>query len=79
VRECNLVEKSENRLKYYLIRFFTGRFFYIRFFTGRSFLHPDFNRAKIPSRGDEPDEIDESSPNRQIICNNRLGPILIGY
>ena len=69
MRECNLVEKSENRLKYYLIRFFTGR----------SFLHPDFNRAKMPSRENEPDEIDESSPNRQIICNNRLGPILIGY
>ena len=33
----------------------------------------------MPNRDHKPDEIDESSPNRQIICNNGLGPILIGY
>ena len=54
-------------------------FFTVEFFTGWNFLHPDFIRAKVPTRGNEPDEIDESSPNRQVICNNQLGHILIGY
>jgi len=33
------MKKYENRPKYYLNGFFTGRFY----------LHPDFNRVKMPS------------------------------
>ena len=46
---------------------------------GLTYLHPDFNRVKMPSGGKEPDELDGSNPNRQIICNNRLGFILISF
>ena len=84
------MEKCEYWLKYYLIGIFIGRFslhskflqasfFTFGFFTGWDFLYPDFIRARMPGRGNEPDEMDESSPNRQVICNNWLGLILIDY
>ena len=57
----------------------TGRVFLQSGFLPAGFLHPDFIRPKMPGRGNEPDEMDGSSPNRQVICNNRLGLILIGY
>ena len=51
----------------------TSQIFYLNgFFAGGFFLHPDFNRAKIPSGGNELDELGGFSPHQQI---NRFQPI----